>query len=189
MTQLRFNTMMPSSHNFLVSSNLTNFFAVGDFMNQNDFYAIGWYRKDGSFVIDTNVFISDGKRLFSLKNGKIDYNFENSQQLNTVDDAKRGFHSVEVVDKNGVQILYAEIAKRKIVTTSGKTIETTVTEIHGKFYDKSGRLVAVGTENGLTLHNVKAVMGATKTGSLGMVIGCSDEEVKFIREFAMKTLP
>lgn len=181
--------MMAGSHNFLVSSNLTNFFAIGDFLNQDDFYAIGWHRKDGSFVIDANVFTSDGKRLFSLKNGKIDFNFENSQQLNTVDDPKRGFHSVEVVDKNGVRILYAQTLKRRIAITSGDTIETTVAEIHGEFYDKSGNLVAIGTDNGLTLHNVKAVMGATKTGSLGAVNGCSDDEREFIREFVMKNLP
>lgn len=188
LTQLQFNVMMPSSHNFLVSSNLTNFFAIGDFMNQEDFYAIGWYKKDGSFVIDTKVYTSDGKLLFSLKNMKVTLEGENFQQLNTVDDAKRDFHSVEVIDKSGVKILYTERVKRKIPTTLGRIIETIVTEIYGDFYSKTSRLVAKGTKNGLILHNVKAVMGATKTGSLGIVIGCSDDERAFIREFVKKHL-
>ena len=181
MTELRFNQLMAGPYNFAVGSNLTNFFAIGEFMKKDDFYMIGLHERDGRVIINASVYASNGKLLFTLKNSQLDYNYENLFMEKTTD------NSIEVVDKKGIRIFYAETNRRKVRTFAGP-IETSLTELHGKFYSKSAVLVADGSKFGLVLHNVKAVMGATKTGSLGIVIGCDESECDYVRKIAMKYL-
>lgn len=187
MAHLQFNNVLAGPHNFIVGSNLTSFFAIGDFMKQDDFYAIGYFRNDGSFVIDAKLYSSDGSLIASVKDMKVDLKGEMLQQLNTID--KGDFHSVEVIDNNGVKVLYAETSELKIPVAVNRIARKPIVEIYGELYDKAHQLIATGTKNGLVIHRGKFVIGATKSGSLGIVIGCSQDELNFIRNFAKDHLP
>jgi hypothetical protein len=167
--------MMPSEHSFKVGGNIVNFFAIGDFAKQDDFFAIGYFRTDGSFVIDAKLYSSNGQLIASIKNNEVDIK-GNLQQLNTIE--KGDFHSLEVIDAIGTQVLYAEVSDQKPIV-----------EINGKLFDKSHQEIAIGTKEGLVVHKGKAVLGATKRGSLGFVMNCSEDELAYIRKFAQEHLP
>ena len=70
MAHLKSNTVFPAEHNFFVGGNLFSFFAIGDFMKQDDFYAIGYFKKDGSFVLVAKLYASDGGLIASIKDMK-----------------------------------------------------------------------------------------------------------------------
>jgi uncharacterized protein YegP (UPF0339 family) len=187
MTELRFNRVFPSRYNFLVGSNLTNFFAIGEFVKKDDFYMVGLHQQDGSILINTNLYASTGKLLFALENGRFNYNWENSFMYKTTEDSKHGIDSVEVTDNKMVPI-YAKRTFRPVLTGQGP-IEISVTEILGKFYNKSAELVAEGSREQLILHKTKSIIGAAKTGSLGFVLGCNDAECSYVRDFVKTHLP
>ncbi len=160
----------------MVGSNVTNFFAVGDFMKQDNFYAIGYFKKNGDFAIDSKLYSSDGKLIALVKDNKVDVKGEELQQLNTIE--KDNFHSLEVIDCKGKQVLYIEMTDKK------PTVEIT-----GKLYDKSNKEFATGTKNDLVIHSGKMVLGASKSGSLGIVFNSSKEECDYIRKYAQEHLP
>jgi hypothetical protein len=188
MANLQYNNVLAGPRNFIIGSNLTSFFAIGDFMKQNDFYAIAYFKSNGSFVIDANVYSSDGKLIVSVKDMKPEVKGENLQQLNTVD--KGDFHSLEIVDCNGTKVLYAETTFLKIPIAVDKFKKgPSIVEINGELYDKSKQLIATGTKKGLIVHRGKCVMGAIKSGALGIVMNCSSDELEFIKKFAKEHLP
>jgi hypothetical protein len=174
--------MMLGLHNFIVGSNITSLFAVGDFLAKDDFYLIGWHEPDGRIVLSGKIYASNGNPLIEIENTQLSFNFNDLFQLKTVGD-----NTVEVVDKKGVKIFYAETVQKTLRTAIGQ-FSGNVTEIQGKFYDKQGTLRAEGTRSSLELRGVKAIIGATKSGSLGMVLGCNQAETKYIRQLAKENL-
>jgi hypothetical protein len=174
--------MLPSHHNFLVGSNITSFFAIGDFLTKDDFYLIGWHEPNGRIVLSGKIHASNGNLLIEIQNTRLVFNSNELFELKTVGD-----NMVEVVDKKGIRIFYAETGEKTLRTGRGQ-FRGNVTEIQGRFYNKQGKLVAEGTKIGLELLGVKAVIGATKSGSLGMVLGCDKKETGFIRKLAEKHL-
>lgn len=188
MANLQFNNVLAGSRNFIIGSNLTGFFAIGDFMKQDDFYAIAYFKSDGSFVIDANIYSSNGKLIASVKDMKPEVKGDNLQQLNTVD--KGDFHSLEIIDCTGAKVLYAETTFLKIPIAVDKFKKgPSIVEINGELYDKSKQLIATGTKKGLIVHKGECVMGATKTGMLGIVMNCSADEIEFIKKFAKEHVP
>jgi len=187
MANLQFNNVLAGPRNFIIGSNLTSFFAIGDFMKQDDFYAIAYFKSDGSFVIDANIYSSDGKLIASVKDMKPEVKGENLQQLNAVD--KDDFHSLEIIDNNGFKVLYAETSELKIPISVNKIERKPIVEINGELYDKTKQLIATGTKKGLIVHRGQCVMGATKIGALGIVMNCSSYETEFIRKFAKEHVP
>jgi hypothetical protein len=174
--------MLPSSHNFLVGSNITSFFAIGDFLTKDDFYLIGWHEPNGRIVLSGKIYASNGNLLVEIENTQLTFNFNELFVLKTVGD-----NIVEVVDKKGTRIFYAETGEKTLRAGRGQ-FRGNVTEIQGRFYNKQGKLLAEGTKIGLELIGVKAVIGATKAGSLGMVLGCNEKETEFISQVAKKYL-
>lgn len=182
MTTLQYNVMMPSSHNFIVGSNITNFFAIGDFLAKDDFYLIGWHEPNGRIVFSGKIYASNGNLLVVIENTQLNFNFNDLFQLKTVGD-----NIVEVIDKKGIRIFYAETTQKTLMTGIG-AFTGNVTDIQGRFYDKQGIVAADGTKSDLKLLHVKAIIGADKSGSLGMVLGCSDAETDYIRQLVRKRL-
>lgn len=167
--------MMGGKHNFVVGSNVTNFFAIGDFMTQDDFFAIGHFKSNGDFAIDAKLYSSSGDLIATIKDNQVDIKGEKFQQINTVE--KDNFHALEVIDTNGIQVLYVEMTEKKPIV-----------EITGRLYDKMHREIATGTKNDLIVHNGKMVLGASKSGSMGIVINCSNEECAFLRKYVQSHL-
>ena len=95
---------------------------------------------------------------------------------------------IELIDKAGMRVLYAKTTYHPQVQTNRGIIATNVTELTGEFYNKNGELIARGTKNELVLKETKGVFGATKSGSLGMVLACNQNEVDFIRQFVKEQL-
>jgi hypothetical protein len=166
MAILQYNVMMPSHHNFLVGSNITSFFAIGDFLTKDDFYLVGWHEPNGRIVISGKIYASNGNKLIEVQNTQLVFNFNELFELKTVGD-----DMVEVIDKKGIRIFFAETGE-KILRTGRGQFRGNVTEIQGRFYNKQGRLLAEGTGINLELLGVKAIIGASKSGTLGMVLGC-----------------
>ena len=179
MSKLAFNKLFSGKHNFLVGSNLTTFFAIGDFMEKEDFYMMGWHNTNGDFVINAKIFTSEGKPLFELENNELTYNYENSFMLETIEDKQGILDSMKITDKKIIPI-YAQKTHQELTIDGNKSMNN-VTEILGRFHNKSGELVAIGSKNGMTLNKIKSVMGATKSGSFGIVMGCSKDEMKFLQ--------
>lgn len=186
MSTLAFNSSFPGKNNFLVGSNLTTFFSIGDFLEKKDFYIIGWHDANGEFFISAKILTSEGKPLIELKNNQLTYNFENSFMLETVEDRHGTLESMKITDKTIIPIYAQKNFQQLNIDGQKKTVN--VTEIHGRFHNNSGELKATGTKHGLILHNVKSVVGATKSGSLGMVLYCSKDEIEYIRNFVREFL-
>lgn len=182
MATLQYNLMMPSFHNFIVGSNITNFFAIGDFLSKDDFYLIGWHEPNGRIVLSGKIYASNGNLLIEIEDTQLNFNFNDLFQLKTVGD-----NIVEVVDKKGVRIFCAETTQKTLRTAMGQ-FTGNITEIRGRFYNKQGTLMAEGTKISLELLHVKAVIGAAKSGSLGMVLSCSDTETDYVRQLVRKHL-
>ena len=186
MTELKFNILYVGNFNFLVGSNITNFFAIGDFMKKEDFYMIGWHEANGSIVMNAKVFSSDGKPLFELENNHFTYNYNSLFTEETISDRQGVLHSLKVTDRQIIPI-YAQTNHRKVKTNRG-LIATNVTEINGEFHNKSGELVVTSSKNGMIIHNLKSVFGASKTGGLGMNLGCTEDETNYIQKLVKSNL-
>jgi hypothetical protein len=172
---------MSGAHNFIVGSNITNFFAIGDFLSRDDFYLIGWHEPNGRIVLSGKLYASNGNLLVIIENTQLTFNFDNLFLLKTVGD-----NIVEIIDKKGTRIFYAATTQKNLMTRAG-VFSGNITEMEGKFYNKNGLLVAEGTKNDLKL-NVKAIIGGSSSGSLGIVVGCTDDEIKYVKQLVRKHL-
>ena len=185
MATLSFNFLYPGKSNFMVSSNLTSFFAIGDFLEKKDFYIIGWHNVDGDFLIDAKILTSDGEPLIGLICNQLTNDSKSSFIIETVEDVHGTLESMRVTDKKIVPISAQKNVQQLNIQGQKKTVN--VTEIHGTFHSISGELTATGTKNGLILHT-KSVIGATKSGALGLVLGCNKDETDYIRKFVKENL-
>src|SRR3990170_6883267 len=180
MNLLSFNVLFADTYNYLVGSNITNFFALGEFLKKDDFYLIGYHKPGGKIAVSGNIFASNGNQLCT-----IDGNFE-LQSLNPENLLvwkTLANDEIELIDNAGMRVLYARTNYHPKVQTDRGVIATNVTELIGEFYNKKGKLVAKGTQDRLELFLTKGVFGASKSGSLGMVMDCSQDETTFIRQF------
>ena len=174
---------MSGRYNYVVGSNVTNFFAIGDFLKKDDFYLTGYHQPNGKIIVSGKVFSSTGKALCTLEDKElVSLDANNVLVWKTIED-----NELEIIDKEGVRIFHAKTIYKKVPTAQG-FLETNITELIGDFYDKKGGLVATGSKDELYLQQVKGIFGATKSGSLGIVIGYSTNETDFIREFVRKNL-
>jgi hypothetical protein len=98
-----------------------------------------------------------------------------------------GDNIVEIIDNKGTKIFYAATTQKALITRAG-VFTGNVTEMEGKFYNKNGVIVAEGTKSDLKLLNVKAIIGGARSGSLGIVLGCSDDEIEYIKQLIRKHL-
>lgn len=177
--------MFSGRYNYLVASNITNFFAIGEFLKKDDFYLIGYHKPDGKIALLGNIFASNGNQLCTIENNfkLTSLNPEHLFMWRTLEDTE-----IELIDKAGMRVLYAKTTYHPQVQTNRGIIATNVTELTGEFYNKNGELIARGTKNELVLKETKGVFGATKSGSLGMVLACNQNEVDFIRQFVKEQL-
>jgi len=177
MANIKGGAVSASNQNFFIGDNLHNFFAIGDFMKQRDFYAIGYFRNEGGFIINTKLFSSSGKLIAEVKKNVVDVEGDDLGEIKTIDTEDN--HLLEINDKTGRTVLHAELTEKMPIV-----------EIEGELYNKINQLIATANkEEGITIFQGPYVMGATKSGSLGIVVNCSDEEIKFIREFVRNNLP
>lgn len=185
MNLLRFNILLADKYNYLVGSNITNFFALGEFLKKDDFCLIGYHKPSGKIAVSGNIFSSNGNQLCT-----IDDNFEltSLNPENLLVWKTLANDEIELIDNAGMRVLYAKTKYIPRVQTVRGVIATNVTELIGEFYNKKGKIVAKGTQDRLELFLTKGVFGISMSGSLGLVMNCNRDETTFLRQFAKEHL-
>lgn len=141
----------PGEPCFLVSSNYTNYLEIGS-PGSNDFYLIASVQ-DGQHLIDAALFDDKGKLLCRVVR-------------NHLQDIEEGTWKIKVRPDGGFSVVNGDGETLMSVALD----DNGICRIAGKFYDKSGTLIAAGDGNDFLILKGPAVLG--KSGAMrGIVVG------------------
>lgn len=168
-------------HNYLIASNITNAFAVGNIGSSDDFFLVGAIPEDDSGypLLTGNILDSEGNVLFRLVKNMLVVNPGGCSKIygNQV--------GYEIYDSAGKLIFKVQTLFEKL---SGLDDEGWVTTLTGNFYDKSGKLVfaAKSGDNEELEVSTKYAFGYVGNG-FAFISGPMSDTERLVSNIAMQT--